>query len=61
VSVMEPINDATNGDEEIHVLEVPEMMFDNYGRRIQVYGSNGSVKDGFKIGRHVVVVQVRET
>ena len=59
MSTMKSVNDAANSDKEIRVWEEPEMMFDNYGRRIWVDGSNSGVEDGFKVGRHGVVVQVR--
>jgi hypothetical protein len=61
VSTVKPVDAATNGDEEVGVWEIPKVMLDDDGRGIWVNRSYGSVENGFKKGRHGMVVQVKES
>ena len=60
MSTMKPVDNATNGDKEVQIMKIPEMMFNNDRREIRVNRSNGGVENGFEIGRHGMVVQLRE-
>ena len=40
--------------------KVPEVVFNDDGRGIRINRSDGSIEDGFKVGRHMVVVSFRE-
>ena len=60
MSLMEPVYNATNGNEEVGIVKVPEMVFDDDRRGIWIDGGDSGVEDGFKIGRHRVMVQFRE-
>ena len=60
MSPMKSIYDAANGNEKVGVGKVPEVVFNNDGRGIRINRGDGSIEDGFKVGRHMVVVSFRE-
>jgi hypothetical protein len=59
MSSMESIYDASNGDEKVGVGKVPEVVFNDDGRGIRINRGDCSIENGFKVGRHIVVVQFR--
>ena len=60
MSMIKSVDDATNGDKEVQVRKIPEVMFCDDGRGIRVNRSNSGVENGLEVGRHDVVVQFRE-
>ena len=58
---MEPVYSAANGDEEVGIGKIPEMVFNDDRRGVWIDRGDSSIEDGFKIGRHKVMVQFRET
>ena len=60
MSAMKSIDEATDNDEEVHIVKVPKVMFDDDGRGIRINRRHGSIENSFKKGRHKMMVQVRE-
>ena len=60
MSLMKSVYNAANGDEKVGIGKIPEMVFNNDRRGVWIDRGDSSIEDGFKIGRHRVMVQFRE-
>ena len=57
---MKSIDEITDNDEEVRIVKVPKVMFDDDGRGIRINRHYSSIENGFEKGRHKMIVQVRE-